>query len=143
MQKPVSDSCPSSDRRSFLKRGIAAGALGVGVGFNLLGDSPAVLAQNEGPEEGSGSLTAGDAAMLRFAAAAEILESDFWVQYNELGESKIVKFQVGAAIPSTPRSFKFLTRIFPSISTTIPMTRSHTSHSLTLISSRKVQIQST
>src|SRR5262249_35701317 len=29
--------------------------------------------------------TPGDAAMLRFAAAAEILETDFWVQYNELG----------------------------------------------------------
>jgi len=30
-------------------------------------------------------LTAGDAALLRFAAAAEILEADFWIQYNELG----------------------------------------------------------
>jgi hypothetical protein len=30
-------------------------------------------------------LTKGDAALLRFAAAAEILESDFWIQYNELG----------------------------------------------------------
>jgi hypothetical protein len=27
----------------------------------------------------------GDVALLRFAAAAEILETDFWVQYNELG----------------------------------------------------------
>jgi len=33
----------------------------------------------------SGTLTQGDAALLRFAAAAEILETDFWVQYNELG----------------------------------------------------------
>jgi len=32
-----------------------------------------------------GRLNRGDAAILRFAAAAEILESDFWVQYNELG----------------------------------------------------------
>ncbi len=32
-----------------------------------------------------GGLTAGDAALLRFAAAAEILEADFWIQYNELG----------------------------------------------------------
>ncbi|HKS72652.1 MAG TPA: ferritin-like domain-containing protein [Terriglobales bacterium] len=39
----------------------------------------------EGPEEKSGSLTKGDAAILRFLAAAEILETDFWVQYNELG----------------------------------------------------------
>lgn len=39
----------------------------------------------EGQEEKSGKLTKGDAALLRFAAAAEILETDFWVQYNELG----------------------------------------------------------
>jgi len=37
------------------------------------------------PEEHSGRLTKGDAAILRFLAAAEILETDFWVQYNELG----------------------------------------------------------
>ena len=36
-------------------------------------------------DEKSGRLTPGDAALLRFAAAAEILETDFWVQYNELG----------------------------------------------------------
>lgn len=39
----------------------------------------------KGPKEKSGKLTPGDAALLRFAAAAEILETDFWVQYNELG----------------------------------------------------------
>ena len=32
-----------------------------------------------------GRLTAGDEAILRFVAAAEILETDFWQQYNELG----------------------------------------------------------
>jgi hypothetical protein len=42
----------------------------------------ALLAKDE---DQSGSLTRGDAALLRFAAAAEILESDFWIQYNELG----------------------------------------------------------
>ncbi len=35
--------------------------------------------------EASGGLSPGDAALLRFAAAAEILETDFWLQYNELG----------------------------------------------------------
>jgi hypothetical protein len=30
-------------------------------------------------------ITEGDAAILRFLAAAEILETDLWVQYNELG----------------------------------------------------------
>ena len=36
------------------------------------------------PMERRGRLSRGDAALLRFAAAAEILETDFWVQYNEL-----------------------------------------------------------
>jgi hypothetical protein len=36
-------------------------------------------------DEGSGSLSKGDAAILRFVAAAEIIESDIWLQYNELG----------------------------------------------------------
>jgi hypothetical protein len=33
----------------------------------------------------SGPLTDGDAAILRFLAAAELLETDLWQQYNELG----------------------------------------------------------
>src|SRR2546423_14383069 len=33
----------------------------------------------------NGSLSSGDAAILRFLAAAEILETDLWQQYNELG----------------------------------------------------------
>src|SRR5215468_3152244 len=69
----------SNSRRSFIKKGIAAGA--VGVGYALFADAPSMLTQTPQP----GPLSAGDAALLRFAAAAEILESDFWVQYNELG----------------------------------------------------------
>jgi hypothetical protein len=34
--------------------------------------------------EASGSLTPGDAALLRFPAALETIEADFWIQYNEL-----------------------------------------------------------
>lgn len=33
----------------------------------------------------SGNLAAGDAALLRFTAALELIEADFWIQYNELG----------------------------------------------------------
>src|SRR3989441_1127136 len=69
-------------RRSFLKGIGVAGAASVGTG--LLAQTSSAFAQ-EGPEEHSGRLTRGDAALLRFAAAAEILETDFWVQYNELG----------------------------------------------------------
>jgi hypothetical protein len=73
---------PCSRRRAFLKRsGFAAGAAIFGSDF--FSGGVAAIAQ-EGPEEKSGRLTRGDAALLRFAAAAEILETDFWVQYNEL-----------------------------------------------------------
>src|SRR5690348_2278308 len=72
-----------SARRSFLKKGLAAGAAGAGIAF--LANSPSVLAHTEGTDASNGNLTKGDAALLRFAAAAEILETDFWVQYNELG----------------------------------------------------------
>jgi len=63
----------------------AAGAATVGTG--LLTNKLTLLGEDleEHLEKDSGGLTPGDAALLRFAAAAEILESDFWVQYNELG----------------------------------------------------------
>ena len=70
----------ASDRRTFLKKGMVAGAATVGA--SLLTPPPSAFAEQE---EKSGRLTPGDAALLRFAAAAEILETDFWVQYNELG----------------------------------------------------------
>ncbi|HKW63814.1 MAG TPA: ferritin-like domain-containing protein [Candidatus Acidoferrum sp.] len=70
-----------TNRRSFLKNGtVAAGAAALGTG-QFTGSASAFAV----PEEKSGRLTPGDAALLRFAAAAEILETDFWVQYNELG----------------------------------------------------------
>src|SRR5437867_5205337 len=62
-------------RRSFLGKTIALGAGTVGAG--LLGSLRTAKA--------SGSLSTGDAALLRFPAALETLESDFWIQYNELG----------------------------------------------------------
>ena len=44
----------------------------------MLGDTPGIEPDRRG-------LTPGDAALLRFPAALEILEADFWIQYNELG----------------------------------------------------------
>jgi hypothetical protein len=83
MNNPVVPSSrPRSNRRSFLKRGaFAAGVSTLGTGLFERGLS---ASDREGQEEKSGRLTHGDAALLRFAAAAEILETDFWVQYNEL-----------------------------------------------------------
>jgi hypothetical protein len=66
-------------RRGFLK--------GLGVAGAML-PAGALLASRVSAAEtdaGRGELTKGDAAILRFLAAAEILETDLWQQYNELG----------------------------------------------------------
>src|SRR5712691_9705414 len=65
-----------TSRRSFVLGGLALGAGTIGAG-RLLADAS--------PPFASGGLTPGDAAILRFLAAAEILETDAWQQYNELG----------------------------------------------------------
>jgi hypothetical protein len=68
-----------ANRRAFLRKGaLAAGAATIGAGLLARG-LPAF------GEERSGSLPPGDAAILRFLAAAEIIESDLWQQYAELG----------------------------------------------------------
>src|SRR5262245_16657173 len=65
----------NTSRRSFL---LAVGAGAVGSG--LLTEAVPAFADEESP-----GLTKGDAAILRFLAALEILETDAWQQYNELG----------------------------------------------------------
>src|ERR1700680_661532 len=65
-------------RRSFLKGlGIAGAALSAGA---LLGTQG-----NAETARSTGKLSRSDAALLRFAAAVELLEADLWQQYNELG----------------------------------------------------------
>ncbi len=67
-------------RRAFLK--------GIGVAGAMLptGGLLAVSAKASAKEgAATGALTEGDAAILRFLAAAEIIETDLWQQYNELG----------------------------------------------------------
>ncbi len=53
-------------------------------------------------------LTTGDAALLRFAAAAEILETDFWVQYNELGGIQDSEVPGGTGSPIYTQALKVL-----------------------------------
>jgi hypothetical protein len=62
-------------RRSLMLKGAAATAGTIGAGALLGGPSLAFA---------SGGLTRGDAAILRFLAALEIIETDLWQQYNEL-----------------------------------------------------------
>lgn len=60
-------------RRSFLGKSLAVGAATMGAG--LLAESA----------KAAGSITTGDIAILRWLAAAELIETDMWQQYNELG----------------------------------------------------------
>lgn len=70
---------PSRDgvkRRSFLKgMGMAGAAL---TGGSLLAAASATA-------QTAGIITSGDVALLRFVAAAELIETDMWQQYAELG----------------------------------------------------------
>src|SRR5258706_7256611 len=66
-------------RRTFMKRLGLAGAALLPASTLLMGRSVA-----RGGRVGGG-LTRGDVAILKFLAAFEILESDLWQQYNELG----------------------------------------------------------
>src|SRR5271168_2232173 len=63
-------------RRSFLKGiGVAGAALSAG----------SLLATVSEASEKNGVITSGDVAILRFLAAAELIEADLWQQYAELG----------------------------------------------------------
>jgi hypothetical protein len=97
----VTNLSPSSrrlNRRAFLGR-MATGAA-------LLAPGTGLLAHPEGKAKGhhrrpnENGLTEGDAALLRFAAAAEILETDFWVQYNELAGIPDSEVMGGKPIPA-------------------------------------------
>ncbi|HEY7098445.1 MAG TPA: ferritin-like domain-containing protein [Terriglobales bacterium] len=70
------------DRRAFVKKSLVAGGA-LGAGAALLGSIPSAFA--DVLDSSAGPLPKGDIAILRFLAAAEILETDLWQQYNELG----------------------------------------------------------
>jgi len=72
-----------------MKRSAAvAGAATLGAG--LVGGGQTAFA-----EENSGSLTRGDAAILRFLQALETIEADLWRQYAELGGASVASGTAG------------------------------------------------
>jgi len=86
-----------SSRRSFLVgAGAGAGALGAG----LLLDVPLASARAR--------LRKGDEAILRFLAAAETLEADFWQQYNELGGIQDSEVPGGSGSPAYTTALSML-----------------------------------
>ena len=64
-------------RRSFLKRAGLGGAA-------LLPATSLLFGRSAAHADAGGGLSQGDAAILRLLAAAEILESDLWQQYQEI-----------------------------------------------------------
>jgi hypothetical protein len=84
----------ATNRRSFIQSGLAVvGTASVSAG--LLSNSKPAFGEEPG------RLTAGDAAILRFLAAAEILESDLWEQYWELSSATGVTGAFEANNPAT------------------------------------------
>src|ERR1700720_3285425 len=93
-----SDQSGKIRRRSFLKGlGVSGAAATLGAGIMAKG-IPALA------DERHGSITKGDAAILRFLAAAEIIESDIWLQYQELGgtQDSEVSTMASKLIPGYP-----------------------------------------
>src|SRR3989441_12595762 len=96
---PASQPNRGFDRRSLLKGlGIVGAAVSAG----------SLLAPEADAEMSSGSITRGDAAILRFLAAAEILETDFWVQYNELAGIQDSEVPGGSGSPAYTEALKVL-----------------------------------
>src|SRR5438045_2113992 len=93
-----------TSRRGFLATGAAAGALTLGAG-RLLIDAPAALAGE--------ALPAGDAAILKFLAAAELLEADLWKQYNELGGVQDAEVAGGSGNSAYTRALAVIDKDMP------------------------------
>jgi hypothetical protein len=70
----------TANRRTFLKNSMVAGAVAT-VGTGILGSRLPAFAQ----ETSNATIPKGDVAILQFLAAAELIESDLWTQYAELG----------------------------------------------------------
>src|SRR2546429_8033509 len=102
MEQHVQQSGVFTSRRSFLRKGLAVGGAGA-IGAGLLANGLPVFA-----EESRASLTSGDIAILRFLSAAEILETDLWQQYNELGGIQDSEVPGGSGSPAYIKALEVL-----------------------------------
>ncbi len=94
--RAISNNPSFINRRSFLRTGLAVGA----------GAAASGLLPNTA--SAAGTLTTGDAALLRFPAALEILEADFWIQYNELAGVQDGEVSGGTGIPAYTKALEQL-----------------------------------
>src|SRR5579872_3303635 len=95
-----------TSRRSLLK-GLAVGAGAGTLGSGLLSAGLFAPTFAHAQRAGSGP-TKGDVAILRFLAAAEILESDLWQQYNELAGIQDSEVPGGSGSPIYTKAVQFL-----------------------------------
>ena len=72
----------AANRRAFLKNSMVAGAVAT-VGAGILGSGLPAFARET--SNSNSKISSGDIAILQFLAAAELIESDLWEQYAELG----------------------------------------------------------
>jgi Ferritin-like domain len=91
-----------ADRRSFLRTGAIAGTALVA------GASGAIAQQVANTATSNAPLTKGDIDILTFLAVAEILESDLWEQYNELGGIQDSEEPSGSGNPAYTAALKNL-----------------------------------
>jgi hypothetical protein len=109
-------------RRSFLGTGLLVGAGALGASF--IADASASrsakdrhLNKDKGDrrdkedrqlDAGSRHLEKGDIAILRFLAAAELIEADLWIQYNELGGIQDSEVPGGSGNPTYTQALQVL-----------------------------------
>jgi hypothetical protein len=87
-------------RRSFLK--------GLGVTGAALSAGSLLTTAAEAATDRRSIVTIGDVAILRFLAAAELLETDLWQQYNELGGIQDSEVPGGSGSPAYAAAIAFL-----------------------------------
>jgi hypothetical protein len=94
-------------RRYFLGKSLAVGAGTIGAGL-LANASLAQISRPTPTPRPFPGLTAGDADILRFLAAAELIEADLWQQYNELGGIQDPEVPGGTGSPAYTTALQVL-----------------------------------
>ncbi|MGB6324764.1 MAG: hypothetical protein WBG11_03040 [Methylocella sp.] len=83
-----------ADRRSFLRNGAIAGTA-------LVASATAMAQQAADSDDSNRPLTKGDITILRFLAEVELIDSDLWLHYAELGGIQVFGPQ-GSELPGFP-----------------------------------------
>ncbi len=97
MNQTPNGSKKGTGRRSFISKGLATASI-LGTGSLL---------------QSANSLTKGDTDILRFVAAIEGIETDFWIQYNELGGVQDSQVPSGSGNPAYTAKLAAIDDDFP------------------------------